>query len=179
MTASATFLERLTVCRKFSLGSEDLSCWYKQMSDFYEPWQQHKHLKTIEINKAWRDVYDEGYIRQFKPLNKKIDQEDQMIKKTVPISTKTFISRAMKNEFERKSMETETTTWSKFTNVGKATEEQILRSGEIDKLKRAELRVKDPSRKVNHLSKDVLIKTGFTRSISFTRVKVTKPHDRC
>ena len=30
-------------------------------SDFYEPWQQHKQLKTMEMSEAWTYTYDEGY----------------------------------------------------------------------------------------------------------------------
>ena len=182
MTASGTILERLTVYLNFTWDSEDLSCRYKRISDFYEPWQQHKQLKTIEINKAWCDIYDEGYIRQFETLHKKTDQEDQMIKKTIPMSTKTIVSCAMKNEFEGKSMETETTTWSKFAHVGKVTVEQILGSGEIIKLKRAELRESQSKFRAGKLTIWVMkfeIITGFTRSNSFTRVKLTKPYDRC
>ena len=42
-------------------------------------------------------------------------------------------------EFDGKSMETETTTWSQFPDGGKAIVEQILASEEINKSKRAEL----------------------------------------
>ena len=42
-------------------------------------------------------------------------------------------------EFIEKSMETETTTWSEFTNGGKAIVEQILASEERKKSKRAGL----------------------------------------
>ena len=42
-------------------------------------------------------------------------------------------------EFDGKSMETETTTWSEFPNGGKAIVEQILTSEEINKSKRAGL----------------------------------------
>ena len=33
-------------------------------SDFYELWQQHKKLKTMEMNEAWYDFFYEGYIHQ-------------------------------------------------------------------------------------------------------------------
>ena len=36
-------------------------------SDFYELWQQHKQVKTMEMNQAWPDIYVEGYIHQFQP----------------------------------------------------------------------------------------------------------------
>ena len=67
-------------------------------------------------------------------------------------------------EFDGKSMEIETRTWSEFPNGGKAIVEQILASEEINKSK---------SRKVNHLSKivwDRKIITEFTRSVSSTRI---------
>ena len=54
-----------------------------------------------------------------------------MIANTVPIS-RIAIEYAMLGalpfKFVEKSMETETTTWSKFQNGGKATVEQILAS---------------------------------------------------
>ena len=36
-------------------------------SDFYELWQWHKPLKTMEISEVWPDTDDEGYIYQFQP----------------------------------------------------------------------------------------------------------------
>ena len=36
-------------------------------SDFYELWQQHKQLKTMEMSEALPDTLDEGYIHQFHP----------------------------------------------------------------------------------------------------------------
>ena len=50
------------------------------------------------------------------------------------------MKRGIGCEFDGKSMETETTAWSKFSNGGKAMVEQILTSGEINKSKRAGLR---------------------------------------
>ena len=56
--------------------------------------------------------------------------------KSVPISTRILISNAKKQgihcEYDGKSMETETTTWSEFPNGGKAIVEQILASEEIN-----------------------------------------------
>ena len=68
-----------------------------------------------------------------------------MITKTIAISTGIIISYAMKHrislffEFDRKSMETETTTQLEFPNRGKAIVEQILVAKEINKSKRAGL----------------------------------------
>ena len=38
-----------------------------EKSDFYELWQQHKQLRTIEMSETWPDIYDEWYIHQFQP----------------------------------------------------------------------------------------------------------------
>ena len=75
-------------------------------------------------------------------------------------------------DYDGKSMEYETTTWSEFPR-GKAIVEQMLASEERKKPKRAGLweSVLDVSRTVNHLSKIVWerkILTEFTRSISST-----------
>ena len=65
----------------------------------------------------------------------------QIITKSIPISTRIVISSVIKQgmlfEFDRKSMETETITWSEFPVGGKAIVEQILASEEGKKSKRA------------------------------------------
>ena len=67
----------------------------------------------------------------------------QIIVKSIPISTRILISNAKKQgihcEYDGKSMETETTTWSEFPNGGKAIVEEILVIEEINKSKRAGL----------------------------------------
>ena len=70
-------------------------------------------------------------------------------------------------EYDRKSMETEATTWSEFHNRGKAIVGQMLVSEERNKSKR-EVTVWATSGKVNHLSKvawDRKVITEFARSI--------------
>ena len=60
-----TLLQRLRACLNFTLDSEVLFRWYmqkKKKKDFYELWQQHKLLKTMEMSEVWLDTYDEGYI---------------------------------------------------------------------------------------------------------------------
>ena len=52
LAASTTLLQRLLACLNFTLDSDDLFCWYKQKSDFFELWQQHKLLKTMEMSEA-------------------------------------------------------------------------------------------------------------------------------
>lgn len=36
-------------------------------SDFYEQWQQHKHVEAMEMNYIWPESLDEWYIDQLKP----------------------------------------------------------------------------------------------------------------
>ena len=75
-------------------------------------------------------------------------------------------------EFTGKSMETQKTAQSEFTNGEKAIAEQILASEERKKSKRAgmlRVTVRDPSMKVNHL-KSFVISPEFTRSTSSTRI---------
>ena len=74
-------------------------------------------------------------------------------------------------EFDGKLKETEAPTWPEFPNGGKAIVEQILVSEERNKSKRAGLRVtvRDPSKKVNHLSEVI----SFTRSISYQFATIT------
>ena len=52
LAASTTLLQQLVACLNFTLEVEDLLFWYKQKSDFYKLWQQHKQLKTMEMNEA-------------------------------------------------------------------------------------------------------------------------------
>ena len=59
---------------------------------------------------------------------------------------------ASRCEFDGKSMETETTTWSEFPNGGKAIVEQILASEEINKSKRAGLRESQSGVRVGKLT---------------------------
>ena len=68
LAASRTLLQRLLACLNFTLDSEDLSFWYKQKSDFYELWQQHKQLKMMEMSE---DLPGRGYIHHFKRGNPK------------------------------------------------------------------------------------------------------------
>ena len=52
LAASKTLLQRLLACLNFTLDSEELLCWYKQKSDFYELWQLHKQLKTMQMSEV-------------------------------------------------------------------------------------------------------------------------------
>ena len=61
LAASRTLLQQLLAYLNFTLDSEDLFCWCIQKSDFYEPWQQHKLLKTMELCEVCPDTCDETY----------------------------------------------------------------------------------------------------------------------
>ena len=52
LAASRTLFQRLLACLNFTLDSEDLFCWCKGKIDFYELWQQHKLLKTMEMSEV-------------------------------------------------------------------------------------------------------------------------------
>ena len=55
LAASRTLFQWLLACLNFTLDSEDL---------FYELWQQHKQLKTMEMSETWPDIYDKRCIHQ-------------------------------------------------------------------------------------------------------------------
>ena len=52
LTASRTLLQQFLTCLDFTLDSEDLFCWYRQKTCFYELWQEQKHLKTMNISEV-------------------------------------------------------------------------------------------------------------------------------
>ena len=52
LAASRTLLQCLPAFMIFTLDSEYLFTWYKQKSDFYELWQQHKQLKIMVISEV-------------------------------------------------------------------------------------------------------------------------------
>ena len=39
----------------------------KKKSDFFELWQLHKQLKTMEMSQAWPNTFDKGYIHWLQP----------------------------------------------------------------------------------------------------------------
>ena len=52
LAASRTLFQRLLACLNFALDSEDYSVGTNKKSDFYELWQQHKLLKTMEMREV-------------------------------------------------------------------------------------------------------------------------------
>ena len=105
----------------------------------------------LDLIFSMRDIYinsNQNPITKFTSSSGSIKLKDilpwnisQMTTKTIPISTRIVISYAKKQgircEFDGKSMETETETWSEFPNGGKAIVEEILASEERNKSKRA------------------------------------------
>ena len=80
-------------------------------------------------------------------------------------------------------METEKNTWSEFPNRGKTIVEQILASEERNKSKKAGLwvTVRDPSRKVNLMSK-VICQKNYNRVhqvYQFHQDRLAIPYDGC
>ena len=50
----------------------------KERSDFYKLRKKPQQLKTMEMNEAWPDFYEEGYIKQFQPKStQKIQYQQQ------------------------------------------------------------------------------------------------------
>ena len=190
LVASRTLLQRLLACLNFTLESEDFSLWYKQKSDFYELWQQHKQLKTMEMSEAWPDTYDERDIcisSNLNPLTKfnssSRDTEfnyilpwniTQMITKTISISARIVISYAMKRGIPLRIWKVNGNWDNNMTRITQwrerhcGTNTSIRRKKEIQKIRTVRVTGWDPSRKVNHLSKvvrDIKIKTDLTGSI--------------
>ena len=102
LAASRTLLEQSVACPNLTLDSEDLFFWYKWKSDFYEPWR----WVRLDLILRMRDIYINSNLNpltnvtstsrntQFKDiLSWNISQ---MIMKTIPISTRTVASYAMK-----------------------------------------------------------------------------------
>ena len=129
-------------------------------NDFYELWQQHKLLKTMEMSEVWpdatiRDIYIHSNLNpptKFTSSSRSIKSQviipwniSQMITKTIPISTRIVISYTIKWGilfWVYWKMVTETTTWSELPNGRKVIVDQILAS-EINKSKRAWLTESD------------------------------------
>ena len=52
LAASRTLLQRLLACLNFTLNQKIFLFGANEKTDFYELWQQHKQLKTMEMNEA-------------------------------------------------------------------------------------------------------------------------------
>ena len=131
-------------------------------NDFNELWQQWWRCVRLDVILRMRDIYINSNLN---PLTKFSSSSRSTMR----------WSGASHSGFIGKSMETETRIWSEFHNGGKTIVEKILGAEERNKSRRTRLRitVRDPSRKVNYLSKvnwDRKIRTELPRSISSTRI---------
>ena len=60
-----TFLQLLLTCQNLASIQKIYYVCRNEKSDFYELWQQRKHLKTMAICEAQPKTYDEVYKHQF------------------------------------------------------------------------------------------------------------------
>ena len=164
----------------FTSDSEDLFCWDKQKKNyFYELWQQHKQLKTIEMSAAWPDTYDEGYninsnlnpLTKFTTSSRSTEFKDilpwnvsQMITKTIPIRTRIVISYAMKRGIPFWVYWEVNGNWdNKWSGISLwkeshcRTNTSVRRNKKIPKSRAVRITIRDPSKKVNHLSKVIFL----------------------
>ena len=109
LAASRNLLQQLIACLGFTLGSEDVFCWYKVISKNYgrskcswKPWRWVKLDLTLKMRNIYinSNVYP---LTKFTSSSKSTEFKDilpwnisQIIIKTVPISTSVVISYAIK-----------------------------------------------------------------------------------
>ena len=145
--------------------------------DFYELWQLHKQLKIMEMSELdliftlW-DIYryyNLNTFTEFTSSSKSIKFKDilpwnisQMITKTAPISTRIIISYAMKRGILFWVWQKVNRNWdnsmiriSEWRKSHCRTNTSVRRKKQIQKSRTARTKVRDASRKVNHLSKVV------------------------
>ena len=182
MTASRILLQLLLACQNLTLDLQDLFWWYILKSNFYQLWQQHGEGDEWRLTwYLWWVIYT--YIKTWTNSENSLPAAKApglMITKTVSISIRIVVSYAMKQGIpfwiDRKSMETETTTWSGFLNEMRENHCRTNISTRGKKTpqnnKTVRVTVWDPRRKVNCLNKVIweqkLLK--LTRSISSTRI---------
>ena len=175
---------------------EDLFCWFKfkkmnsinydESTSSWKPWR----WVSFGLILTMRDIYIHSNLN---PLTKFPSRSrsfwfkyifpwniSQTIMKTVPISTRIVIRYAMKRGILFWIFWEVNGNWENnnqnFPMKGErlcGTDTSVRRKKEIQKSRTLRVTVRDPSTKVNHLSKviwDEKIITEFTRSISFTRI---------
>ena len=111
LAASRTLLQWLLACVNFTLGSEDLFCWYKKKEVIsinygsstrcWKPWKWVRFDPSL----AMRDIYINSNLNpltKFPISTRSTEFKDillwnisQMIKKTISISTRIVISHTM------------------------------------------------------------------------------------
>ena len=172
--ASRTLLQWLLASLNFTLNSEKIySVATNEKIDFCEPWQyqQHKQLKTMEMSEVWPDTYHinsnlnpltkftiSSRITKFKSIL--LWNISQMLTKTIEISTRIVISNAMKWGILVWVCLKVNGNWDSniiriplWKESHGRTNTSIKRNKSIQKSKSMRVTVRDPSRKVNHLSK--------------------------
>ena len=152
-----------------------ISMNYGSSTSSWKPWR----WVRLDMILMMRDIYINSNLNPFTKFNSSSRNTEfkdilpwhssQMITKTVPSSTRIVTRYVWKGvsgcEFDGKSMEIETTTWSEFPNRWKAIVEQILVTEERKKSKREGLRITvcDWSRKVNHMCRVVWNRKNYNR----------------
>ena len=140
---------------------------YGSSTSSWKPWR----WVRLDLIFSMRDIYINSNLNpltKFASRSRSTEFKDifpwkisQMITKTIPITTSIVITGwngmprwngASRCEFDGKSVETETTTWSEFPNGGKAIVEQILASEQRNKSKRAGLRESQPGIRAGKLT---------------------------
>ena len=143
-----------------------------EKSDFYKLWQQHRQLKTMEMNEAYL-VFSMGDIyisSNLNPLTKFTSSSrstwlkdilswniSQMVTKTNAINTRILMSYAMKcgillwNRWKHNGiLDNNMIRISQRRESHCRTNPGIRRKKEIQKSRTMRITVRDPSRKVNH-----------------------------
>ena len=143
LAASRTLLQWLLACLNFTLDSAGTNKKQKISGSSKSCWTSWRWVR-FDLILTMRDMYINSNLNpltKFTSSSRSTEFKDilpwnisQMITKTIPISTRIVINYAMKGashwQFDGKSMETETTTWSEFPNGGQAIVEQTLASEE-------------------------------------------------
>ena len=193
------FLCFSSICKlvSFKNPSATITCMselYKWKKLFCELLQQHKLLKTMEWGLTWYlwwAIYtsiptwtdSQNSLAAAEAPSLKISPPwniSQMITKTIPISTRIVISYAMKwgillwiSWKVNGNWDNNMIRISQWRESHCKTNTSIRRKKEIQKSRTVRIKVRDLSRKVNHLSMVIWnrkIMTELTRSISPTRI---------
>ena len=109
MVASRTLLQWLLACLNFILDSQDLFCWYKKKVISLNYGNSRSNIKPwrwvrLDLLLTMRDIYINSNLNQLtKFTSTGTEFKDvfpwnisQMIRKTIPISTRIILSYAMK-----------------------------------------------------------------------------------
>ena len=144
-TTITSLLELYVWFRRFILLLQTKKAISMSYGSSASSWKQWRWVR-FDLILTVRDIYSNSSLNRptkFTSKGKSTEVKDilpwnisQIIMKIIPISRRIVASCC---ECIGKSMETETTTWSKFPNGGKAIVEQILVSEEINKSVRAGL----------------------------------------